>query len=160
MTQPILLLWLIRLVVRTRCDGFALLLKAALLSDASAAVWNAIWIHCPCVEYTSKWAETMVAPFGMVTPAKRNPAKLAVVLLPFPIQMVEPLVVKLVPSSLASSAAALIVNVTVCGPLACVAVLVAVGVLVDVAVAVAVLVAVEVAVAVGVLVDVAVGTGV
>ena len=112
-----------------RCDGFALVVKAALLSEASAAIWKFIGTHCDCGEYTSRWAERMVAPRGMVTPVKRNPAKLVLALAPLPSQIVAPFETKLLPSSFTSSAAVLTVKVVVCTPLEVVAVGVKVGVL-------------------------------
>ena len=102
----------------------------------------------------------MVAPRGMVTPVKRKPAKLALVLAPLPSQIVDPFVTKLVPSSFTSSPAVLTVNVAVCTPLEVVAVAVGVkvgvllgtGVLVKTGVKVGVLVGAGVLLGAGVLV--------
>lgn len=153
-----MLLWVMRAVVSGRCEGLALVLKTALLSEASPAICKVIGIHWDCDEYTSRCAETMVAPRGIVTPEKRNPAKLALALPPFPIHIVVPLVTKLAPSSFTSSAALLMVKVTVCGPLPVVGVGVNVGVLV--AAGMGVRVGVYVGVGAGRLVLVAVGIGV
>ena len=87
-----------------RCDGRLAAENAALLTAASMPNSNAVVSHCELLERSSSRAEEISAPGGIVTPAKRNPAKLVAATAPLPTQSVEESAVKALPSSLTSSA--------------------------------------------------------
>ena len=66
-------LWVTCWAVSARWDGASLEEKVGLLPEACAAKVMPSRIHALCVEYTSRCAEVMIAPWGMPRLAKRSP---------------------------------------------------------------------------------------